>query len=99
MGRFLVTLIALVAIAAPVAPCAEKNLESTRSDVPWTSDQEDGTYKNPVLFADYSDPDAIRVGDDYYLVASTFAHAPGLTILHSYDLVNWRAVTNALDHL
>ncbi len=61
---------------------------------PWVSDLGDGTYKNPVLFADYSDPDAIRVGDDYYLVSSSFLAAPGLPILHSKDLVNWRIINH-----
>ena len=59
------------------------------SDAPWVPDRGDGTYQNPVLFADYSDPDAIRVGEDFYLVSSSFPAAPGLPILHSKDLVNW----------
>jgi len=63
---------------------------------PWVSDQGDGTYRNPVLFADYSDPDAIRVGSDYWLTASSFNHVPGLPILHSRDLVNWTLVNHAL---
>lgn len=46
----------------------------------WKSDQEDGTYKNPILFADYSDPDVIRVGDTYYMTASSFNYVPGLPI-------------------
>ncbi|HRE05914.1 MAG TPA: family 43 glycosylhydrolase, partial [Opitutaceae bacterium] len=54
---------------------------------PWQPDQGDGTYCNPVLHADYSDPDAIRVGEDYWLVASSFSHVPGLPVLHSRDLV------------
>lgn len=62
----------------------------------WVSDQGDGTYKNPVLYADYSDPDAIRVGDDYYLVSSSFNCTPGLPILHSKDLVNWKIINYAL---
>jgi beta-xylosidase len=62
----------------------------------WISDNGDGTYKNPVLHSDYSDPDAIRVGDDYYLTASSFNCTPGLPILHSNDLVNWRLVNYAL---
>lgn len=62
----------------------------------WIADNRDGTYKNPVLYADYSDPDAIRVGDDYYLVASSFDAIPGLPILHSKDLVNWRIIGHAL---
>jgi len=62
----------------------------------WVSDNGDGTYKNPVLFADYSDPDAIRVGDDYYMIASSFNCIPGLPVLHSKDLVNWRIINHAL---
>ena len=58
----------------------------------WVADNGDGTYKNPILHADYSDPDAIRVGDEFYLTASSFNAAPGLPILHSKDLVNWRLI-------
>lgn len=58
-----------------------------------------GTYRNPVLFADYSDPDAIRVGDDYWLTASSFNHAPGLPLLHSRDLVHWTLANYALPRL
>jgi beta-xylosidase len=62
----------------------------------WVADNGDGTYKNPVINADYSDPDAIRVGDDYYMVSSSFTHIPGLPILHSKDLVNWKLIGHAL---
>jgi beta-xylosidase len=62
----------------------------------WVADNGNGTYKNPVINADYSDPDAVRVGDDYYLVASSFDAVPGLPILHSKDLVNWTIITHAL---
>ena len=55
----------------------------------WVADQGDGTYKNPVLYADYSDPDVIRVGDDYWMTSSSFDCIPALQILHSTDLVNW----------
>src|SRR5690606_25269797 len=65
----------------------------------WVADQGDGTYKNPILYADYSDPDVIRVGDDYYMTASSFNSAPGLPILHSKDLVNWQIVNYALRDL
>jgi beta-xylosidase len=57
------------------------------------------TYTNPVLFADYSDPDVIRVGRDYYLVASSFHFSPGLPILHSRDLVHWRILGHVLPRL
>ncbi|MBK9336281.1 MAG: family 43 glycosylhydrolase [Lewinellaceae bacterium] len=62
----------------------------------WVADQGDGTYKNPVLYADYSDPDVIRVGENYYLTASSFNCTPGLPILHSKDLVNWAIIGHAL---
>ena len=61
----------------------------------WVSDNGDGTYKNPIIFADYSDPDVIRVGDDFYLTASSFSSIPGLPILHSKDLVNWTIIGHA----
>lgn len=66
-----------------------------RSEV-WVSDEGNGMYKNPVLYADYSDPDVCVVGDDYFLTASSFNCAPGLPILHSRDLVNWKIVNYAL---
>ena len=65
----------------------------------WMADQGDGTYRNPVLAGDYSDPDVVRVGEDYYLTASSFTNAPGLPILHSRDLVNWHFVAYACDRL
>lgn len=56
-------------------------------------------YSNPVLPLDYSDPDAIRVGDAYYMTASSFNHVPGLPILKSYDLVHWQLIGHALPTL
>lgn len=56
-------------------------------------------YRNPILDADWSDPDAIRVGDDYYMTASTFSRVPGLPILHSRNLVDWRLIGHALPKL
>lgn len=66
---------------------------------PWQPDQGDGTYCNPVLYADYSDPDVVRVGEDFYLTASSFNCTPGLPILHSKDLVNWTIIGHALKNL
>ena len=65
----------------------------------WVADQGNGTYRNPVLHADYSDPDVCAVGDDFYMTASSFGCAPGLPVLHSKDLVNWRIVNYALKEL
>lgn len=56
-------------------------------------------YRNPIIFADYSDPDVIRVGDTYYMTASSFNYTPGLPILISKDLVNWELAGYALDNI
>lgn len=66
-----------------------------RSEV-WVSDEGNGMYRNPVLHADYSDPDVCAVGEDYFLTASSFNCTPGLPILYSKDLVNWKIVNYAL---
>ncbi len=65
----------------------------------WNPNLQGGRYRNPIINADYSDPDVCRVGDDYYMTASSFACFPGLQILHSTDLVNWTIIGAALkDH-
>ena len=63
----------------------------------YRSDLGNGQYRNPVLFADYSDPDVIRVGDTYYMTASSFNYTPGLPILVSRDLVSWTLAGYALE--
>ncbi|HSY19362.1 MAG TPA: glycoside hydrolase 43 family protein [Candidatus Acidoferrales bacterium] len=63
---------------------------------PWRSDQGDGTFRNPVICADYSDPDVVRVGGDFFMTASSFNCTPGLPVLHSHDLVNWTLINHAL---
>ncbi|WP_228852563.1 glycoside hydrolase family 43 protein [Aegicerativicinus sediminis] len=65
------------------------------SDV-WVADNGDGTYTNPIIYADYSDPDVVRVGDDFYMTASSFNCAPGLPILYSKDMINWQLINYAL---
>ena len=62
-------------------------------------DQGNGTYRNPVLPADFSDIDCIRVGDDYYAISSTFQYSPGMVIIRSADLVNWRIVGHVVSDL
>lgn len=74
-------------------------LTAATASAQWTPDLGDGTYKNPVLHADYSDPDAIRVGEDYYMVASSFSHFPGIPVLHSRDMVNWEIIGHVYDRL
>jgi beta-xylosidase len=59
----------------------------------------DGTFRNPIIYADYSDPDVVRVGEDYFMTASSFNCTPGLPVLHSKDLVNWKIIGHALKNL
>ncbi|MEI6948378.1 glycoside hydrolase 43 family protein [Paraflavisolibacter sp. H34] len=97
----LLTLSAFIGWAAGAQSGNAKNFTPNRTAAPyiskvWVSDQGNGTYKNPVLDADYSDPDAVRVGDDFYLTSSSFEDVPGLPILHSKDLVNWTLIGHAL---
>ena len=73
---------------ARTASLAALMVAASASAQVWRSDQGDGTFRNPVLYADYPDPDVIRVGQDYYMASTTFANVPGITILHSRDLVN-----------
>ncbi|MCI4588745.1 glycoside hydrolase 43 family protein [Sphingobium sp. BYY-5] len=89
--RFMRTacLASLLALAAPAFPAGA-------NDGRWFADQGDGSYRNPVLIGDYSDPDVVRVGEDYYLTSSSFTDVPGLPILHSRDLVNWTIIGHAL---
>ncbi|HJX71838.1 MAG TPA: family 43 glycosylhydrolase, partial [Bacteroidales bacterium] len=65
----------------------------------WTSDNGNGTYTNPLFYDEFSDPDMIRVGDDYYLTGTTMHAMPGLPVLHSKDLVNWELLGYAFDKL
>ncbi len=65
----------------------------------WTPELGNGSFKNPIIFADYSDPDVTRVGDDYYMVSSSFNCMPGIPILHSKDLVNWEIINHVYQKL
>jgi beta-xylosidase len=75
-----------------------QSLENVKNEV-WVADNGDGTYKNPIIYADYSDPDIIRVGEDYFLTSSSFVNTPGLPILHSKDLVNWKIVNYVFNNI
>ena len=74
-------------------------MNSSNHSLPWVPDHGDGTYRNPIIHADYSDPDVIRVGEDFYLTASSFNCTPGLPILHSRDLINWSIINHAVKSL
>ena len=88
MKKTMLTLLAAMALTASA---------QYKSQV-WSPDNGDGTYTNPVINADYSDPDVCvgPSGEDYYMTASSFQCVPGLPILHSKDLVNWEIVGYAL---
>src|SRR6185369_1917934 len=92
IGQLAALGVALAALGATPKPSAEPSKA-------WSADNGDGTYRNPVLFADYSDPDVLRVGSDFYLVASSFGALPGIPVLRSKDLVNWQLVGHVLDTL
>lgn len=84
----------IILSAAAILVAAVMNAELSEA---WVPDLGNGMYKNPVIFADYSDPDAVRGPEgDYWMTASSFACTPGLPILHSTDLVNWEIVNYAL---
>ena len=86
-----------VALGLGAAGCAAAPRAPNRGA--WFPDQGDGTYINPILYADYSDPDVIRDGDAYYLISSSFTSTPALPILRSRDLVNWTIVGHAMENL
>ena len=88
--------LSLLFIFSPLFICPG-GAQNYRSEV-WCPDNGDGTYTNPVINADYSDPDVCvgASGEDYYMTASSFQCVPGLPILHSRDLVNWEIINYAL---
>ncbi len=74
--------------------CAAMN---TYAQTSWTADNGNGTFTNPLFYDEFSDPDILRVGNDYYLAGTTMHAVPGLVILHSKDLVNWENVSYCFD--
>jgi alpha-N-arabinofuranosidase len=81
--------------SAPVAAVAFESFEYSGVD-PAAAEASDGSYLNPILAGFYPDPSLCRVGDDYYLINSTFAYFPGIPIFHSTDLVNWRQLGHVI---
>ena len=80
---------------ASLLTCAALNATAQTSS--WTADNGNGTFTNPLFYDEFSDPDVIRVGEDYYLAGTTMHSVPGLVILHSKDLVNWENVSYCFD--
>ncbi len=89
MSKPAITLLALALLALAPSPRAQT----------WQADNGNGTYTNPLFFEEFSDPDMIRVGKDFYATTTTMHSMPGLPVLHSKDLVNWSFESYALDRL
>lgn len=79
--------------------CAFLMVNSSLPAQIWSPDLGNGRYKNPILYADYSDPDIVKVGSDFYMVASSFNCMPGIPVLHSVDLVNWTIINHIYQQL
>ena len=82
-----------IAIALTAMTCTTANAQTAS----WTADNGNGTFTNPLFYDEFSDPDILRVGDDYYLAGTTMHSVPGLVILHSKDLVNWENISYCFD--
>ncbi|MDP4278622.1 MAG: glycoside hydrolase 43 family protein, partial [Bacteroidota bacterium] len=96
---FIVFLVLLTFQTGMVQPAEHKTAVTPLKTDTWVSDNGNGTFTNPLFYDEFSDPDLIRVGDDYYLTGTTMHTMPGLPILHSKDLVNWDFVCYASDKL
>jgi beta-xylosidase len=91
------SVLSLAALSLPVLPLPSAAQPTGTSS--WTPDNGNGTFTNPLFADEFSDPDVIRVGDDYYMTGTTMHVMPGLPVLHSRDLVNWRLLGYAFDRL
>lgn len=87
----------LTATLAATEPVVFESFTYTGNDEIFATPLEPGEFRNPILAGYYPDPSICRVGDDYYLINSSFAHFPGIPIFHSTDLVNWTQIGNAID--
>ena len=87
-NNWLIAIHILFAFHFFISPCYSQS---------WTADNCNGTFTNPLFYDEFSDPDILRVGDDYYLAGTTMHTVPGLVILHSKDLVNWENISYCFD--
>ncbi|MHC4074611.1 MAG: family 43 glycosylhydrolase [Planctomycetota bacterium] len=99
--RLLITLVIIAlscSVQAAVIIALSCSVQAAALTGSW-GDQGDGTYKNPMLNADYPDVDIEQVNDTYYMITSTNHYAPGMTLLTSKDLVNWRMIGHVFEKL
>jgi len=97
--RLFFSALALVVVyfaGCQMSSVTSRSLVTSALPAVYAPDDGPGSYKNPIVFADYSDPDVCRAGDDFYMTASSFSCFPGLPILHSRDLVHWTIIGHAL---
>lgn len=92
-------IISLLTISVVRAQQAISSVSGNLKNRTWTSDNGNGTFTNPLFYDEFSDPDLIRVGDDYYLTGTTMHAMPGLPVLHSKDMVNWEFLTYVCNRL
>jgi len=90
---------AIVALVSGALSCAALPLVAQSAPSTWTADNGNGTFSNPLFYDEFSDPDLIRVGDEFYMTGTTMHAMPGLPVLRSRDLVNWELMSYALDRL
>jgi xylan 1,4-beta-xylosidase len=88
-----------LAFAVMIAVVGNGGATSWSRQPTWTADNGNGTFSNPLFYDEFSDPDIIRVGDDFYMTGTTMHSMPGLPVLHSRDLVNWRFLSYASEQL
>ena len=98
MNKLLIATFSLALCAGSISASAQNGQVSAQKKLvtqqqpgrmTWSADNGNGTYTNPLFYDEFSDPDIIRVGEDYYLAGTTMHSVPGLVVLHSKDLVNW----------
>ena len=106
MNKLLIAAFSLALCAGSISASAQNGQVSAQkklvtqqqpSRTTWSADNGNGTYTNPLFYDEFSDPDIIRVGEDYYLAGTTMHSVPGLVVLHSKDLVNWEFSSYCFD--
>ena len=106
MNKLLIATFSLAICAGSISASAQNGQVSAQKKLvtqqqpsrkTWSADNGNGTYTNPLFYDEFSDPDIIRVGEDYYLAGTTMHSVPGLVVLHSKDLVNWEFSSYCFD--
>ena len=93
ISRYFMFVLLLMFILGPGRIYLYAQVETAEAGA-WSADLGNGSFRNPIIYADYSDPDVIRVGEDFYMVSSSFNCVPGIPLLHSKDMVNWKIINH-----